>query len=69
MSKVQFRGKSYSGRNGESVNILFIISITITVQCYTFEIYIFVSEIYDDADLVLGGKNLVELEGEISMID
>ena len=34
-----------------------------------FEIYTIVSEIYSNADVVLGVKNFVELEGEISMRD
>ena len=53
--------------NGESINIRLIIALILKIQGHMFEIYTMVSEIHDNVDLVLGVKNLVELEGEISM--
>ena len=38
-----------------------------TIQGHIFEIYAMVSEIHDNVNLVLGVKNFVELEGEISI--
>ena len=44
--------------NGESVNILLIIPIIITIQGHMFEIYVMVSEIHDSVDLVFRVKTL-----------
>ena len=46
--------------NRESVNILFIIPIIITNQGHIIVIYMMVSEIHENMDLVIGVKNIVE---------
>ena len=46
--------------NGQYVSILFII---VEIAGHRFEIYTLVSEIHDNVDLVLGIKNVFELEG------
>ena len=46
--------------------LLFIIPIIIDVHRHRFEIYTLVSEIHKDVDLVLGIKNVFELEGVIN---
>ena len=38
-----------------------------TIQGHIFEIYVMVSEIHDNVNLVLGVKTFMELDGEISM--
>ena len=52
-------------RNGQYVSILFIIPVIMTIQNHRFEIFTLVSEIHKNVDLVLGIKNLSELEGVI----
>ena len=52
--------------NGQFVRVLFIIPVIIDVHGHRFEIYTLVSEIYENVDLVLGMKNIFELEGVIN---
>ena len=40
--------------NGQFVSVLFIIPIIIDVHGYTFEIYMLVSQIHENVNLVLG---------------
>ena len=51
--------------NGQYVGVLFVIPIIITIKNHRFEIFTLVSEIHENVDLVLGIKNLFELEGVI----
>ena len=55
--------------NGQYVSVLFIIPIIIDVHGHRFEIYTLVSEIHENVDLVLGIKNVFELEGVINSRD
>ena len=55
--------------NGQCVSVLFIIPIIIEVHGHRFEIYTLVSEIHENVDLVLGIKNVFELEGVINSRD
>ena len=55
--------------NGQRVSVLFIIPVTIDIHGYRFEIYTLVSEIHENVDLVLGIKNIFELEGIINSRD
>ena len=55
--------------NGQYVSVLFIIPVIIEVHRHTFEIYTLVSEIHENVDLVLGIKNIFELEGVINSWD
>ena len=52
--------------NGQYVNILFIISVIIDIHGHRFEIYTLVTEIHENVDMVLGIKNVFELEGVIN---
>ena len=52
--------------NVQCVSILFIIPVIIDVHRHRFEIYTLVSEIHENVDLVLGIKNMFELEGVIN---
>ena len=52
--------------NGQFVSILFIIPIVINIHGHIFNIFMLVSEIYENVDLVFGIKNIFELEGIIN---
>ena len=51
--------------NGQYVGVLFVIPVIIEINGHRLEVFTFVSEIFDDVDMVLGIKNLFELEGVI----
>ena len=55
--------------NGQIVSVLFIIPIIIDIHKHRFEIYVLVSEIHENVDLVLEIKNIFELEGVINSHD
>ena len=52
--------------NGQNVSVLFIIPVIVDIHGHIFDIFTLVSEIHDNVDLVMGMKNIFELE---SMID
>ena len=47
--------------NGQFVSVLFINPVIVDIHGHRFEIYILVSEIHENVDLVLGIKNVFEL--------
>ena len=51
--------------NGALVPALFVIPLVFKIQGHKFEVYTLVSEIQDKMDLILGVKNIFELEGII----
>ena len=55
--------------NGQCVGILFIIPVIVDIHGHRFEIYTLLSEIHENVDLVLGLKNVFELEGVINSRD
>ena len=55
--------------NGQCVSVLFRIPVIVDIHGHRFEIYTLVSEIHENVDLVLGIKNIFELEGVISLRD
>ena len=55
--------------NGQYVGVLFVITVIMTIQNHRFEIFTLVSEIHENVDLVIGIKNLFELEGVIDSWD
>ena len=55
--------------NGQYVGVLFIIPVIVDIHGHRFEIYTLVSEIHENVDLVLGIKNIFELEGVINSGD
>ena len=55
--------------NGQYVGVLFVISVIVDVHGHRFEIFTLISEIYENVDLVLGIKNIFELEGVIDSCD
>ena len=56
-------------RNGQYVGVLFVIPVIIDVHGHRFEIFMLVSEIHENMDLVFGIKNIFELEGVIDLHD
>ena len=61
MPKFTSTAKRIQVGNGKYVGV----PVIITIQKHRFEIFTLVSEIYENVDLVLGIKNLFELEGVI----
>ena len=55
--------------NGQCAGVLFIIPVIVDTHRHRFEIYTLVSEIHKNVDLVLGIKNVFELEGVINSRD
>ena len=55
--------------NGQCVSVLSIIPVILDIHGHRFEIYTLVSEIHENVDLVLGIKNIFELEGVINSRD
>ena len=51
--------------NRQYVSVLFVIPVIIDIKGHKFEIFTLVSEIHDNVDLVMGMKNIFELEGMI----
>ena len=49
--------------NGQYISVVFIIPVIIEIVGHRFEIYTLVSKIHENVDLVLGIKNMFELEG------
>ena len=52
--------------NGALVPVLFVVPLVLKIQGHIFEVYTLVSEIQDKKDLILGVKNIFELEGVIN---
>ena len=52
--------------NGQCIGILFIIPVIVEIHGHRFKIYTLVSEIHENVDLVLGIKNVFEVEGVIN---
>ena len=55
--------------NGQYVSVLFVIPVIIDIHGHRFEICTLVSEIHYNVDLVMGMKNIFELEGMIDSQD
>ena len=52
--------------NGQCISVLFIIPVVIEEHGHRFEICTLVSEIHENVDLVLGIKNVFEIEGIVN---
>ena len=55
--------------NGHYVGVLFVIPVIIDIHGHRFEVFTLVSEIHENVDLVLGIKNIFELEGVIDLCE
>ena len=51
--------------NGQYVRVLFVIPVIVEICGHRLEVFTLVSEIFDNVDMVLGIKNIFELEGVI----
>ena len=51
--------------NGQYVGVLFVILVIVEICGHRIEVFTLVSEISDNVDMVLGIKNIFELEGVI----
>ena len=51
--------------NGQYVGVLFVIPVIVEICGHRLEVFMLVSEIFDNVDMVLGIKNIFELEGVI----
>ena len=69
MPKFTFTTRRIQIGNEQYVGVLFVIPVIITIQNHRFEIFMLVSELHEYVDLVLGIKNLFELEGVIDSRD
>ena len=69
MSKFTSTTQRVQVGNGQSVVVLFEIPVIVDLHEHRFEVFMLVSEIHDNVDLVLGIKNEFELEGVIDMWD
>ena len=61
-----FKTQKIQVGNGQFISVLFIITIIVDIHEHQFEIYTLVSEIHENVDVVLGIKNIFELEGVIN---
>ena len=55
--------------NGQYVGVLFVIPVILDIHGHRFEIFTSVSEIHENVDLVLGIKNIFQLDGVIDSRD
>ena len=55
--------------NGQYVGVLFVILVIVDIHGHRFEIFTLVSEIHENVDVVLGIKNIFELEGVTDSCD
>ena len=51
--------------NGQYVGVLFVIPVIVEICSHRLKVFTLVSEIFDNVDMVLGIKNIFELEGVI----
>ena len=65
LPKFSFNTQRIQVGNGQYVSVLFVIPVIIDTHGHRFKIFTLVSEIHDNVDLVLGMKNIFELEGVI----
>ena len=55
--------------NGQDIGVLFVMYVMINLKGHRFEVYTLVSEIHYNVHVVMGIKNVFEIEGVISTRD
>ena len=55
--------------NGQYVGVLFVIPVILTIRKHRFEVFTLVSVIRENVDMVLGIKNIYEIEGVVDSWD
>ena len=66
LSKFASKTQRIQVGNGQYVGVLFVIPVIVEINGHRLEVFMLVSEIFDNVDMVLGIKNLFELEGVIN---
>ena len=69
LPKLTSKTQKIQVRNGQFVSVLFIMPVIVDIHEHSFEIHTLVSEIHENINLVLGIKNVFELEGVINSWD
>ena len=69
LPRFSFNTQKIQVGNGQYVSVLFVIPVIIDIYGHSFEIFTLVSEIDDNVDLVVGMKNIFELEAMIDSQD
>ena len=69
LPKFAFKAQRIQVGNGQLVSVLFIIAVIVDIHGHRFEIYTLVSETHENIDLVLGIKNVFELDGVLNSQD
>ena len=67
LPKFSFNTQRIHKGNGQYGSVLFIIPMIIDIHGHRFEIFTLVSKVHDNVDLVMGMKNIFELEGMIDL--
>ena len=65
LSKFASKTQRIQVGNGQYVGVLFVIPVIVEINKHRLEVFMLVSEIFDNVDMVLGIKNLFKLEGVI----
>ena len=65
LAKFASKARRIQVGNGQYIGVLFVILVFIEICGHRLEAFTLVSEIFDNVDMVLGIKNLFELEGVI----
>ena len=66
LPKIASKTERIQAGNGPYVSVLIVIPIIVDIHGHRFEVYMLVSEIHENIDLVLGIKNVFMLEGVIN---
>ena len=69
LPKFTFNTQRIQVGNGQYVGVLLVIPVILTRREHRFEVCTLVSEIHENVDLVLGIKNIFELEGVVDLWD
>ena len=67
LTKFTLKTQKIQVGNGQYVSVFFIIPVIIDIHGHRFEIYTLVSKIHENVDIVLGIKNVFELESIINL--
>ena len=62
IAKIHIKTQRIQVGNSQYVDVLFIIPVIVDIHGHRFEVFTLVSEIHENVDLVLGIKNIFELE-------
>ena len=65
LPKFALKTQRIQAGNGQYVGVLFVILVIVEINKHRLEMFTLVSEIFNNVDMVLGIKNLFELEGVI----